>query len=241
MRHAAMLPTQRSPVILRPTPMNSQPPRRVPRRWALAAMAMVILFVSGFTVVRANVLGMGERLDRWAARVEAFIDPPPDRSTIPTVVVTPQPSPSPTPPATPTPVERAVGHTVSDAARPGTRRRQPRPGRNRGLRLTAHRKGLRGCRYPDGADHPRPGQHLGGVPDRAARPHRRMGVVGGQPQWRLGSRRRLVGPRRVRRARIRDPCLRRPTSTRCAVPRRRCRRLASRSSSSRGGAPTPGS
>jgi hypothetical protein len=67
-------------------------------------MAMVILFVSGFTVVRANVFGMGERFDRWAARVETFIDPPPDRSTIPTVVVTPQPSPSPTPPATPTPV-----------------------------------------------------------------------------------------------------------------------------------------
>ena len=60
-------------------------------------MALVILFVSGFAVVRADVLGMGERFDRWAGRVGAIIDPPPDRSTIPTVVVTPEPSPSPTP------------------------------------------------------------------------------------------------------------------------------------------------
>ena len=73
------------------------------RRWPLAAMALVIIFVSGFAVVRADVLGMGERFDRWAARVEAFIDPPPDRSTIPTVVVTPEPSPSATPRPTPAP------------------------------------------------------------------------------------------------------------------------------------------
>jgi hypothetical protein len=66
-------------------------------------MALIILFVSGFAVVRADVLGMGERFDRWAARVGAIIDPPPDRSTIPTVVVTPEPSPSPTPRPTPAP------------------------------------------------------------------------------------------------------------------------------------------
>jgi hypothetical protein len=81
--------------------MNSQPPRRLRRRWPLAALALVILFVSGFAVVRADVLGMGERFDRWAARVETIINPPPDRSTIPTVVVTPEPSPSPTPRPTP--------------------------------------------------------------------------------------------------------------------------------------------
>lgn len=77
--------------------MNSQPPRRMQRRWPIAALALVILFVSGFTVVRADVLGMGDRFDRWAARVEAIVDPPPDRSTIPTVVVTADPSPSATP------------------------------------------------------------------------------------------------------------------------------------------------
>ena len=98
-----MLPKQRSAVILRPTLMNSKPPRRMDRRWPLAAMALVILFVSGFAVVRADVLGMGERFDRWTARIGAFIDPPPDRSTVPTVVVTPAPTPSATPHPTPTP------------------------------------------------------------------------------------------------------------------------------------------
>jgi hypothetical protein len=83
------------------------------RRWQVAALVLALLFATGFTMVRANVLGMGERFDRWADRVEAFIDPPPDRSTIPTVVVADEPSPSPTrtplptstePEATPTPV-----------------------------------------------------------------------------------------------------------------------------------------
>lgn len=72
------------------------------RRWRLAAVVLVLLFVSGFTVVRANVLGMGERLDRWASRIEAVVAPPPDRSTIPTVVVTAPPSPTATPTPAPT-------------------------------------------------------------------------------------------------------------------------------------------
>ncbi|MDQ4035034.1 MAG: hypothetical protein M3153_03815 [Chloroflexota bacterium] len=72
------------------------------RRLPLAAIALLILFAMGFTAVRANVLGMGERFDRWSARIENVIDPPPDRSTIPTVVVTPEPSPTPTPEETPT-------------------------------------------------------------------------------------------------------------------------------------------
>lgn len=89
------------------------------RRWLVAALVLVLLFATGFTMVSANVLGMGERFDRWAARVEAFIDPPPDRSTIPTVVVpddaTPTPSPGPSatdaatasPTPSPTPLVRA--------------------------------------------------------------------------------------------------------------------------------------
>ncbi|MEA2650982.1 MAG: hypothetical protein QOI85_703 [Chloroflexota bacterium] len=104
--------------------MNSQPPRRLRRRWPLAALALVILFVSGFAVVRADVLGMGERFDRWAARVETIINPPPDRSTIPTVVVPPEPSPSPTlrptpaasdePQATPSPSPTPLLRTAVD-------------------------------------------------------------------------------------------------------------------------------
>ena len=34
------------------------------RRWPIAALIIVILFVTGFGVVRADVLGMGERFDR---------------------------------------------------------------------------------------------------------------------------------------------------------------------------------
>jgi hypothetical protein len=77
----------------------------VRRRWPIAALTLILLFVTGFGVVEANVLGMGERFDRWAARIENWINPPPDRATLPTVVVTeePSPSPSPTPRATSVP------------------------------------------------------------------------------------------------------------------------------------------
>ena len=95
------------------------------RRWPIAALIIVILFVTGFGVVRADVLGMGERFDRWTARIENWIDPPPDRPTLPTVVVTPEPSPSPTPEVTlapsasptpsPTPIPRvAVDVNLAD-------------------------------------------------------------------------------------------------------------------------------
>jgi hypothetical protein len=82
-------------------------------RLTLATLLLVLLFATGFTVVEANVLGMGDRFDRLAARVENFIDPPPDRSTLPTVVFTPAPTataspvptlrPSTAPSASPTP------------------------------------------------------------------------------------------------------------------------------------------
>ncbi|HEX2883392.1 MAG TPA: hypothetical protein VHQ42_02350 [Candidatus Limnocylindria bacterium] len=89
------------------------------RRWPLAALTLLLLFATSFTVVRANVLGMGERWDRLTSRIETFLDPPPQRSTIPTVVVTPAPSatsaptaaptlpPSATPSPSPTPLLRA--------------------------------------------------------------------------------------------------------------------------------------
>ena len=99
--------------------MNSPAPRRARRRWPLVALALLLIFATGFTVVQANVLGMGDRFERLADRVGTFIDPPPDRSTIPTVVITAEPSASasPTPAATlppsasptpsPTPLVRA--------------------------------------------------------------------------------------------------------------------------------------
>ena len=85
--------------------MTTLTPRGTRGRIALVALAFLLLFATGFTVVRANVLGMGDRFDRVAARIENFIDPPPQRSTLPTVVVTPEPSLSATPEPTlaPTP------------------------------------------------------------------------------------------------------------------------------------------
>lgn len=91
--------------------MRSPQPRPFDRRWPLALLALAILFVTGFGVVRANVLGIGDRFERLTERVAIFLDPPPDRPTLPTVVVTPEPSatasptpyPTPAPSATPTP------------------------------------------------------------------------------------------------------------------------------------------
>ena len=90
-----MLPETHSAVILRHTIMTA-------RRLPLALVSIVLLFAMGFTAVRANVLGMGERFDRLTGRIEAFVDPPPDRSTIPTVVVTDDPTPTASPPPSPT-------------------------------------------------------------------------------------------------------------------------------------------
>lgn len=87
--------------------------KRLPRPWLLASGLLLLIFLSGFAVVRANVFGMGDRFERLTARIENFIDPPPDRSTIPTVVVTPAPSqtieptsPSAQPTLSPTPLAR---------------------------------------------------------------------------------------------------------------------------------------
>ena len=221
MRHAAMLPKQRSPVILRPTPMNSQPPRRVPRRWALAAMALVILFVSGFTVVRANVLGMGERFDRWAARVEAFIDPPPDRSTIPDRRRHPgSRARRRRHAADADAVERAIGHATPS---PTPLVRAPvdvnlvadaRP------RSSRHRSPNKDCAVA-GTQMVLTILGLGNTsPEFQTELHDRIG------EWESwedshdggwGPAAVSIGPRRVRRARIRDPCLRLP-------PRRAARR-----------------
>ncbi|HET9899861.1 MAG TPA: hypothetical protein VFR46_02145 [Actinomycetes bacterium] len=121
----AMLPKGRPAVILRRSTMNATTPRPMRRRWPAALLALVLLFATGFTVVRANVLGMGDRFDRLTARVENFVFPPPDRSTVPTVIITPEPTasatptptlaPSATPTPSPTPVVREpVDVTIVD-------------------------------------------------------------------------------------------------------------------------------
>jgi hypothetical protein len=66
-------------------------------RWRLVAIALVVAVALGGTAVWTNALGAGDRFDRMLARIEAFIDPPPDRPTLPTIVVTQQPSPTASP------------------------------------------------------------------------------------------------------------------------------------------------
>ena len=64
------------------------------RRWLTLVVATVLVAgATGFSAVWTNALGAGDRFDRLLARIEAVIDPPPNRPTVPTVVVTPRPSP----------------------------------------------------------------------------------------------------------------------------------------------------
>ena len=70
---------------------------RLRLRWRMVALALAVAVLLGGTAVWTNTLGAGDRFDRMLARIEAFIDPPPDRPTLPTIVVTQQPSPTPTP------------------------------------------------------------------------------------------------------------------------------------------------
>ena len=98
--------------------MTRRSSRRDASRIGLAAFALVVLFVTGFTVVGANVFGMGDRFDRVAARVENLLDPPPRRSTLPTVVVTPQPTATLTPEPTVAPTVAASATAVPTASPP---------------------------------------------------------------------------------------------------------------------------
>lgn len=57
-----------------------------------AGLAAIVVLVGGLAVA-ANAFGAGDRFERLVARVERFLaGPPPDRETLPTIVVTPAPS-----------------------------------------------------------------------------------------------------------------------------------------------------
>lgn len=75
--------------------MSTRFPRGTKGRFGIAALALILLFATGFGAVRVNLLDVGDRLDRLVSRVETALDPPPQRSTLPTVVVTPAPSATP--------------------------------------------------------------------------------------------------------------------------------------------------
>ncbi|HEX2221664.1 MAG TPA: hypothetical protein VHK06_03995 [Candidatus Limnocylindria bacterium] len=83
-------------------------------RWRLGVVVVAVCASMGFSAVWTNALGAGDRFDRLLARIELVLDPPPDRPTLPTVVVTPAPrvvggTPRPT-------IESVIG-----AVPPGTR------------------------------------------------------------------------------------------------------------------------
>lgn len=68
----------------------------------VAALALVLGLV-GAVVVWTDTLGVGTRFENLVQRIELAIDPPPDRPSVPTVVVTPRPTLAATAPATPLP------------------------------------------------------------------------------------------------------------------------------------------
>ncbi len=84
---------------LRPT--SNRRRRRLPLRRLAAAFLLAVAL--GVGAVWANVLGAGDRFAGLMARVELFLDPPPDRPTRPTVTVTEPPASTPSPTPRPTP------------------------------------------------------------------------------------------------------------------------------------------
>lgn len=67
----------------------------MPLRAAALALALGVV---GATVIWTDALGVGTRFENLVQRIELAIDPPPDRPSVPTVVVTPRPT-LPAPPA----------------------------------------------------------------------------------------------------------------------------------------------
>ena len=65
----------------------------------LIAVALAVGLTAG--AVWTNAFGAGERFDNLVARIELFLDPPPDRPTLPTVTVTPPPGATASPRVTP--------------------------------------------------------------------------------------------------------------------------------------------
>ena len=75
----------------------------------VALLGVAVLVALSTTSVVTNAFGMGDRFGRLVARIEAFVDPPPSREGVATVVVTPRPSPSAEPTA-PEPTESVFPH-----------------------------------------------------------------------------------------------------------------------------------
>ncbi|MEO5941665.1 MAG: hypothetical protein ABIZ72_11530, partial [Candidatus Limnocylindrales bacterium] len=101
------------------------------RRKAVIALLVLALVggAAGVGAIATNTMGAGRLYERFIAKVDGFLagPPPPDRSTEPTVVVTPKPAtPSPSsppslpptasgePPATPAPTPTPIPRVAVD-------------------------------------------------------------------------------------------------------------------------------
>jgi len=98
---------------------NHRPRRLV--RVILIASVLGALLATG--MVATNALGVGTRFENLVRRIEIALDPPPDRPSVPTVLVTPRPAlsaaPSPDVPAASTPTTAtATAPTTTPTAAP---------------------------------------------------------------------------------------------------------------------------
>ncbi|HLE78997.1 MAG TPA: hypothetical protein VI687_01250, partial [Candidatus Limnocylindrales bacterium] len=101
--------------------MPARQPRR--RRMPLRAVTLALaLGIVGATAIWTDALGVGTRFENLVQRIELAIDPPPDRPSVPTVVVTPRPSlpATPAPPPSLLPSDAAAAPTTAptDTPRP---------------------------------------------------------------------------------------------------------------------------
>ena len=91
----------------------------MPLRAVTLALALGIV---GATAIWTDALGVGTRFENLVQRIELAIDPPPDRPSVPTVVVTPRPTlpATPEPPPSLLPSDAAAAPTTAptDTPRP---------------------------------------------------------------------------------------------------------------------------
>ena len=120
-------------------------------------------------------------------------------------------------------------------------RRAPDGEPEAGLPAPAAQGLVRAGRRPDRPRHPRPERQRGAHAARHRGPRQGVGEPARQQERRLGPGCHRPGARGLRRARLRAPRLRARDPTPCATRPGRSARRASRSSSSPGAAPTPGS
>ena len=111
----------------------SRSPGRRPRRLVRVLLVAGLLgaFLASATVA-TNALGVGTRFENLVRRIELVLDPPPDRPSVPTVLVTPRPAltsaPSPDlpPPSTPAQPPGRTSPTTAPTIAPTP---QPTPAR----------------------------------------------------------------------------------------------------------------